>query len=147
MMGMMVTATAKSQHRKHDLLKLFSGPNYKVIIIDGPPKSQSHNFRRSIETSLSKGPALPSVAKKSEKKQKLWTDVYPSRIAPFLMILYSFWSSWPDLSFETHFVFFVFLCDGRGQVLMRVGWGGMSNFSRFTGKNRVFHGSPEIRQI
>ena len=24
------------------------------------------------------------------------------------MILYSFWSSWPDLSFETHFVFFDF---------------------------------------
>ena len=32
---------------------------------------------------------------------KLWTDVYPSRIAPFLMIQYAFWSSWPDLSFET----------------------------------------------
>ena len=45
---------------------------------------------------------------KSEKIGKLWTDVYPSRIAPFLMILYSFWSSWPDLSFETYFVFFDF---------------------------------------
>ena len=41
---------------------------------------------------------------------KLWTDVYPLRIAPFLMILYSFWSSRRDLSFETHFDFFGFFC-------------------------------------
>ena len=37
-----------------------------------------------------------------------WTDVYPPRIAPFWMIQYEFWSSWPDLSFELKFVFFDF---------------------------------------
>ena len=82
-----------------------------------------------------RGLELPSVAKKSGKNQKLWTGVYPSRIAPILMILYSFWSSWWDLSFETRFVFFVFLRDGMGEVLWRVGRGGMSNFGGFTTKN------------
>ena len=42
---------------------------------------------------------------KNTKKQQFWTDVYRSRIAPILMMLYAIWSSWPDLSFETHFVF------------------------------------------
>ena len=36
---------------------------------------------------------------KNWKTEKLWTDVYPSRITPILMILYAFWSSWPELSF------------------------------------------------
>ena len=49
-----------------------------------------------------------SGSKKHLNIVKLWTDVYPSRIAPILMILYSFWSSWRDLSFETHFDFFGF---------------------------------------
>ena len=44
---------------------------------------------------------------------KLWTDVYPLRIAPFLMILYSFWSSWWDLSFETHIEFSSFFSSVR----------------------------------
>ena len=39
---------------------------------------------------------------------KLSTDVYPFRIAPILMILPDSESSRRDLSFETHFVFFVF---------------------------------------
>ena len=44
-----------------------------------------------------------------KKNAKLWTDVYPPRIAPFLMIHYVFWSSWPDLSFELKLVFFDFV--------------------------------------
>ena len=33
-------------------------PSHRVIISDGPPNPQSHNYRRSIETSLLKAPAL-----------------------------------------------------------------------------------------
>ena len=51
--------------------------------------------------------ALPSVVKKNGKNQKLWTDVCPSRISPILMIFGQNWSPWPDLSFETHFDFFI----------------------------------------
>ena len=46
---------------------------------------------------------------------ELWTDVYPFRIAPILTILPDSESSRRDLSFETHFEFFVFphpLCWG-----------------------------------
>ena len=42
---------------------------------------------------------LPSVAKINGKNKKLWTDVYPSRIAPILTILGQNWSQWPELSF------------------------------------------------
>ena len=51
---------------------------------------------------------------------KLWMDVYPPRIAPFLMIQYAFWSSWPDLSFETKLVFFDFGRSSSSKALVVV---------------------------
>ena len=41
-----------------------------------------------------------------KERIKLWRGQKYPRIAPILMIQYAFSSSWPDLSFETHFVFF-----------------------------------------
>ena len=64
------------------------------------------------------------------KTCKLWSALKYLKIAPILTIQYVFWSHWPDLSFETHFVFccffvvFVFLWWGarrsRGEVEVRL---------------------------
>ena len=104
-----------------------------ALIIDSPCWSSVLNYRRFIKTFLFWAPTLSKrllirrglglvsppqppppppprglswPTPSFEKNAKLWTDVYPSRIAPFLMIQYAFWSSWPDLSFELKLVFF-----------------------------------------
>ena len=53
--------------------------------------------------------ARSRLQKNLPNSRKLWTDVYPLRIAPILMILPDSESSWRDLSFETDFVFKLFL--------------------------------------